>query len=891
MKKTLLGFLVAFLALPIASLMPTAAQAATVPTNTAIRGTTVSTVFWYANDGKRYVFPNAATYYTWFPSFDNVRTISDSELYSISIGGNVTYRPGAKLVKVNTDPKVYVVARGAVLRHVTSEYLAERLFGSDWRTDVHDIADVYFTNYTVGSPIYNESDYNVSNEYNGVSTPSDSMRGMTGTGSTGEIVLNASRTNINTGEAVTLSVNNTLNYGSGYRLEIYDTRTNGLVRTCNLPVSYCDITVYPQRNTTENSVQYYAALRDSSSMTIKSGYSPVIYFGGTSQNGTLTLSANNTNIVTGESVALTATYGSDLPSGYSVAILFTGAVVAPFELGRCYTRTCVLTHVPTRSPMSYTAALYNASNNLVSSSQPVTVYQTGSQNGTLTLSSSRTTLNSGETVVLNAWTSNTFNNSRIEIRDGRDNTLVSTCYTLSNCSYTATVYGRSNGETFRYVAELKDWNGTTVQTAYSPTILVNGTSQNGTLTITANRTSINLGETIVLQVNNPGSASSYIDIYDVRDNSWVHRCNGQFSTCEKVVSPSANSSQQLRYRAERKNSDGGIVETALSPVINFNYNPVTVLSLSSNKSTFNAGETITITATYSGTLPTNSAIEIFWSQGTTHSATGGSKSCYTTTCSMSFVPVNTNAIYLNARLSGTNDVKTMMIWYSNTGSSNDGVNYINGLVLNADRTNINPGNVVRLNANAFNAGTWSYTGNRITITDMRTNTVVKTCYDSATCLVDVYPQAYSSTNLTAQYQAKIYDRNGVLAMSQYSPVIYLSSYNGGSSYNDYYGYNITQTTGRGLVTFAPTENLRTNAVIYITATFTDTNIPVEDSVVRIYTERSVSPIATCTGSRLCSVSFATGADPINTRVYARLTSRTLSYTTLESPRVNLVTTR
>jgi hypothetical protein len=709
MKKTLLGLLVAFLALPLGSLMPTAAQAATM--NTAIRGTSVSTVFWYANDGKRYVFPNTATYYTWFPSFDNVRTVSDSELYSITIGGNVTYRPGAKLVKVNTDPKVYVVARGAVLRHVTSEYLAERLFGSDWRSDVHDIADVYFTNYTVGSPIYNESDYNVSNEYNGVSTPSDSMRGMTGTGSTGEIVLNASRTNINAGEAVTLSISNTLNYGSGYRLEIYDTRNNSIVRTCTLPTSYCDVTVYPQRNNTENSVQYYAAVRDSSSMTIKSGYSPVIYFGGTSQNGTLTLS------------------------------------------------------------------------------------------------SSRTTLNSGETLTLNAWTSDTFNNSRIEIRDGRDNSLVTTCYTLSNCSHTATVYGRTTGETFRYVAELKNWNGTTVQTAYSPTILVNGTGSVTTPVITSpvnNQVLTNFPRTMTIQWN--GSA---------RRHQVEVSCG---TSCWPVVGQNA-------YTA--------------------------YLTTDSYRNWVNTE----ITGDNTITIRVRAIDE------------NGSYGAWSNSVSFRYT---TNGY--------------------NTGSSNDGVNYINGLVLNADRTNINPGNVVRLTANAFNAGTWSYTGNRITITDMRTNTIVKTCYDSATCLVDVYPQAYSSTNLTAQYQAKIYDRNGVLAMSQYSPVIYLSSYNGGTSY-DYYGYSYTQATGRGLVTFAPSENLRTNAVVYLTATFTDTNVPVEDSVVRIYTERSISPIATCTGSRLCSVSFATGADPINTRVYARLTSRTLSYTTLESPRVNLVTTR
>ena len=121
MKKLLLSLILALTALsPLSTLSVNTAKAAT--TNTAIRGTTASTVFWYANDGKRYVFPNAATFYTWFPTFNNVVTISDSELFSIQIGGNVTYRPAAKLVKINTDPKVYAVSRGGVLRHVTSEF-------------------------------------------------------------------------------------------------------------------------------------------------------------------------------------------------------------------------------------------------------------------------------------------------------------------------------------------------------------------------------------------------------------------------------------------------------------------------------------------------------------------------------------------------------------------------------------------------------------------------------------------------------------------------------------------------------------------------------------------------------------------------------------------------
>lgn len=116
-------------------------------------------VYYMGADGKRYVFPDQKTYFTWYPNFSGVVTITDAELASITIGGNVTYRPGVKLAKINTDPKVYAVSAGGVLRWVTSEAVAVALYGSAWATMVQDISDAFFTNYTIGAPIYAASEY------------------------------------------------------------------------------------------------------------------------------------------------------------------------------------------------------------------------------------------------------------------------------------------------------------------------------------------------------------------------------------------------------------------------------------------------------------------------------------------------------------------------------------------------------------------------------------------------------------------------------------------------------------------------------------------------------------------------------------------------------------
>src|SRR3989338_5981385 len=99
---------------------PNVASAATLAAGDLIKASGPA-VYYYAADGKRYVFPNEKTYFTWYSGFSSVKTITDAELAAVMIGGNVTYRPGVKMVKITTDPKVYAVSNGGVLRHVPSE--------------------------------------------------------------------------------------------------------------------------------------------------------------------------------------------------------------------------------------------------------------------------------------------------------------------------------------------------------------------------------------------------------------------------------------------------------------------------------------------------------------------------------------------------------------------------------------------------------------------------------------------------------------------------------------------------------------------------------------------------------------------------------------------------
>ncbi len=131
--------------------VPSVASAATLMNGDLIKAS--GPAVYYFQNNRRYVFPNETTYRSWFSDFSGVRTISDSELSAIMIGGNVTIRPGTNLVKITTDPKVYAVTRGGALRWVETESVATALFGSNWARRVVDVPDAFFVNYTVGSSL------------------------------------------------------------------------------------------------------------------------------------------------------------------------------------------------------------------------------------------------------------------------------------------------------------------------------------------------------------------------------------------------------------------------------------------------------------------------------------------------------------------------------------------------------------------------------------------------------------------------------------------------------------------------------------------------------------------------------------------------------------------
>lgn len=129
-----------------------------------------TSVYYLGANGARYVFPNDKAYFSWYTDFSRVRIITVTQLAAVPLRGNVTYRPGVRMIKVQSAPTVYTVSRGGVLRAIPSEAVASALYGPSWNKVIDDISDAFWTNYREGAPLVNASDFNPSNESTGAST-------------------------------------------------------------------------------------------------------------------------------------------------------------------------------------------------------------------------------------------------------------------------------------------------------------------------------------------------------------------------------------------------------------------------------------------------------------------------------------------------------------------------------------------------------------------------------------------------------------------------------------------------------------------------------------------------------------------------------------------------
>lgn len=153
-----LGFAVGFAIL----FFPSLVDASVVNPDTVIKEAGKSPhIYYIATNGKRYRFPDTATYSTWYDSYGVIKEISPDIFKQISAGGvPITSRPGAKLITFKGSNRVYVVLSGAYIRWVKKEKIAEQIYGKNWQKELIEIPLNQVTQYIIAQPLNNAAEYN-----------------------------------------------------------------------------------------------------------------------------------------------------------------------------------------------------------------------------------------------------------------------------------------------------------------------------------------------------------------------------------------------------------------------------------------------------------------------------------------------------------------------------------------------------------------------------------------------------------------------------------------------------------------------------------------------------------------------------------------------------------
>ena len=116
------------------------------------RGVELSGVYLVDQDGRRRVFPSESVYFSYYSTFDGVIQVKDDQLRKLPIGPRMTMAPG-RMIKIQSNPNVYQVQDGAVLRLVPNEVTAKALYGDLWNTLITDIAPTFWNDYSVLEPL------------------------------------------------------------------------------------------------------------------------------------------------------------------------------------------------------------------------------------------------------------------------------------------------------------------------------------------------------------------------------------------------------------------------------------------------------------------------------------------------------------------------------------------------------------------------------------------------------------------------------------------------------------------------------------------------------------------------------------------------------------------
>lgn len=145
-----------------------------LPTGTFMKGESWTTVY-YVDGTTRRPFLDSQTFFTYANNFDAVIDVADDYLANYTIGTPMLPKAGTVLVKVQSVNNVYALGEDGELRWITSESVAQSLYGSNWADYVIDVPVTAWGHFTIGTSIDSENDISVDRDAMQTRTELNSM--------------------------------------------------------------------------------------------------------------------------------------------------------------------------------------------------------------------------------------------------------------------------------------------------------------------------------------------------------------------------------------------------------------------------------------------------------------------------------------------------------------------------------------------------------------------------------------------------------------------------------------------------------------------------------------------------------------------------------------------
>ena len=122
----------------------------TVAAGEFIRGYSFNTIYYIDENNERRPFLDTNSFFTYADSFDEVVWVTDATLPTMDLGAPMLPAPGVVLIKIQSDPKVYAIDTGDVLRWIPTEEVATSLYGITWADYIIDLEPTTFARFSVG---------------------------------------------------------------------------------------------------------------------------------------------------------------------------------------------------------------------------------------------------------------------------------------------------------------------------------------------------------------------------------------------------------------------------------------------------------------------------------------------------------------------------------------------------------------------------------------------------------------------------------------------------------------------------------------------------------------------------------------------------------------------